>query len=413
VQLYINIIKLFLDRVSYEKYHSLLDYKHIKEHYLIVYRVLLLLQKVYSDSECNTIGIEELHALYLSSYPAKDLALFEAFLAELQKAEPTEPVTKYLETLVFRKETEEFALKALEVANGSVQLDRFKESLEAYKEKLNVLAESKEKTKGVDLSLKNLLAAEVGEGGLNWRLRCLQDALGPLRKGDFGFVFARPETGKTTFLASEVSHMLMDASGPVLWINNEERGTKVILRIYCAVLGTNLTNILSNQERAEHEFNQRTGGRLIFIDDASPRKSFIERLCKEHEPSLIVIDQLDKVTGFTADREDLVLSHIYVWARELAKKYGPVIGATQAGGDAEGLKWLNMAHVMGSKTGKQAEADWMLGIGIDEQGPQSVRGISICKNKLQGNINSDQINRHGKFEVIIRPEIARYQDIHQ
>jgi replicative DNA helicase len=64
--------------------------------------------------------------------------------------------------------------------------------------------------------------------------------LGSLRKGDFGFVFARPETGKTTFLASEISFMaeqLSDDDGPSLWINNEEQSEKPMLRCIQATLG--------------------------------------------------------------------------------------------------------------------------------------------------------------------------------
>ncbi len=33
-------------------------------------------------------------------------------------------------------------------------------------------------------------------------------ALGPIRKGDFIIIAARPETGKTTFTASEASYMM-------------------------------------------------------------------------------------------------------------------------------------------------------------------------------------------------------------
>ncbi|MCL5460081.1 hypothetical protein M3M33_15700, partial [Loigolactobacillus coryniformis] len=83
----------------------------------------------------------------------------------------------------------------------------------------------------------------------------------------------------------------------------------------------------------------------------------IEDLCSKYSPSLVVIDQIDKVKGFTGDREDLKLGAIYQWARELAKTHCPVIGVCQADGTAEGVKWLNMGHVTSAKTTKQAEAD--------------------------------------------------------
>lgn len=83
-----------------------------------------------------------------------------------------------------------------------------------------------------------VLASEVlTTPGLRWRLKTLNEIFGSLRKGDFGFVFARPETGKTTFLASETTYMaeqLSDDAGPILWFNNEEQGNKVKIRCYQA-----------------------------------------------------------------------------------------------------------------------------------------------------------------------------------
>ena len=50
------------------------------------------------------------------------------------------------------------------------------------------------------MDLAKLHDSQVATSGLRWRLNWLNKALGSLRKGDFGFIFARPETGKTTFL---------------------------------------------------------------------------------------------------------------------------------------------------------------------------------------------------------------------
>jgi len=66
--------------------------------------------------------------------------------------------------------------------------------------------------------------------GLRWRLTSLNKSLGSLRPGDFGFIFARPETGKTTFIADQTAFMagqLKPEDGPILWFNNEEQGKKV------------------------------------------------------------------------------------------------------------------------------------------------------------------------------------------
>jgi hypothetical protein len=152
-------------------------------------------------------------------------------------------------------------------------------------------------------------------------------------------------------------------------------------------------------------------GKLKIYDSASITKAQVERVCKEWQPSAIIFDQLDKVKGFVGDREDLRLGTIYQWARELAKTYGPVIGVCQAEGTAEGKKWLTMDNVANAKTAKQAEADWILGIGATHQdGFEFIRHFHASKNKLSGDEDTDPTMRHGKFDAIIEPTTARYKD---
>ena len=138
----------------------------------------------------------------------------------------------------------------------------------------------------------------------------------------------------------------------------------------------------------------------------------VEKIVKRFNPSLIVFDQIDKIKGFVNDREDLRLGAIYIWARELAKMYCPVIGICQADGTAEGQKWLTMDHVANAKTSKQAEADWILGMGaIHAEGMQFIRYLHLSKNKLIGDEDTLTKLRHGRMEVLIQPEIARFKDI--
>lgn len=247
--------------------------------------------------------------------------------------------------------------------------------------------------------------------GLRWRLDALNRSLGSLRKGDFGFVFARPETGKTTFLASEITRMAEQAERPVLWINNEEQSNKVMLRCYQALLGLSNIELFRDIPAARAEFHKRIGGRLKIYDGVSSTAADLEKLCASLNPELIVFDQIDKIKGFSNDREDLRLGAIYQWAREMAKTYGPVIGITQADGTGENQRWLTMNNVANAKTSKQAEADWILGIGtIHDVGFEYVRFLHLSKNKLTGDEDSIPELRHGRLEVNINPAIARYED---
>jgi hypothetical protein len=70
-----------------------------------------------------------------------------------------------------------------------------------------------------------------------------------------------------------------------------------------------------------------------------------------------------------------------------------------------------MDNVAESKTSKQAEADWILGLGkTHELGMEFNRYLHLSKNKLSGDDDTDPSLRHGKLEVLIQPDVARYCD---
>jgi Replicative DNA helicase len=209
----------------------------------------------------------------------------------------------------------------------------------------------------------------------------LKRSLGPLRKGDFGFLFARPETGKTTFLASEISNFLTQVQSPILWFNNEEQGGKVFSRVYQAVFGVKTHELMANPDHYYSLWKDMgLSGKLLLYDNAAIHRNDVSRLVEQYKPSCVVFDQIDKLKGFSDDRNDLELGQIYIWARELAKQYCPVIGVCQAGGTAGNKMWLTMEDVVNAKTAKQAEADWILGIGVKDDSGNS-RFLNISKKQ--------------------------------
>lgn len=261
----------------------------------------------------------------------------------------------------------------------------------------------------------------VREAGLNWRLDELNISCGPLRTGDFVVVGARPETGKTTFLASEVSHMATQVGGtrPIIWVNNEERSSKVKLRIMQAALGWPLADILADPVKATSEYQtlMKMDNRILVTGSSAGmnRVDLLVPLFKKHNPAMIVFDQLDKVAGFARknDKEDQRLGALYNWARDLAHEYGPVIAASQASDSAEGQQWIWQHQLRGSRTDKAGEADLILTIGmVHEVGKENIRYINVCKNKLFGmSPMFQEKERHGRWEVHIQPELARYRGV--
>lgn len=412
MELYLYVLKLFLvKKLVFDRYHGVIDQDYVRNNFPEVFRLLKAVEELRKRGAKEQYEIAELEAVLLTLYPNIDMGVYEPILLRVSQATPDEAAIEgFLASLRERMVASKIAFAALDVAEGKAAPEALRDLLAPYMEASSADS-SMPKESFVSDDINVLYENAVKGGGLRWRLKTLNRALGPLRKGDFGFIFARPETGKTTFLASEVTFMAGQVDRTVLWINNEEQGDKVGIRCFEAALGATLEQILGHRERANTKYRELTGGRLKIIDNATISRRDIEQLCRSLDPALIVIDQLDKIKGFDGDREDLRMGAIYQWARELAKAHAPVIGVSQSDGSGEGIKYLTMGNVANAKTSKQAEADWILGIGVNFNDHPAVRGLSICKNKLLGGEESVPKMRHAKFDVLIEPEIGRYKDM--
>ena len=369
-----------------------------------------------SNTDKINLTVSDLANL-LFSHKHKDVEYYEGVIANLEKLDvSTQTTSVLLQSFVENKLLKEISLAAYDVTEGRLSKDKFNALLDQFTAEKDTQI-SEEEFEFISDDIEELLTETFRKPGLRWRLNTLNKMLGSLRGGDFGFIFARPETGKTTFLASETTYMaeqLSEESGPILWCNNEESGSKVKIRCYQAALGASLAAINSNPAAARVAYNKKTKGKhLIYNNVGSISKTTVEKLCRRYKPSLLIFDQIDKITGFEADREDLKLGAMYQWARELAKEFDcPIIAVCQADGTGEGQKWLTMGNVANAKTAKQAEADWIVGIGkVPDTGYEAVRYLHASKNKLAGDEDSDPALRHGKLECLIKPDIARYDDI--
>lgn len=224
-------------------------------------------------------------------------------------------------------------------------------------------------------------------------------------------------THNTTFCASEATYMAsqMKEGQQVLWFNNEQIGWEVKWRVFQAALAWNRERMERNKSVLRSEFEKSVGGegRIKIFDVHGRNIHAIEEIIKRHNPGLIIFDQLWKVRGYekSAGGDVQRLTAIFAKARDLAHEYAPVIAVHQADGSAAGEKYIPMESLYMSKTGCQGEADAIITLGVTyEPGLEYNRFINIPKNKLLGGKDSKEALRHGKFEVIIKPEIARFEE---
>lgn len=409
-----DLLVLLLSKESYNNYYQYLDQGYLRDNYKELSHIYIALKECHSLVETD-LSLESLQAWFFSKFPDVDKDIYLSLFKTLSETKVDSAVgVALLKQIKQRKQALSLSEAYFKYSNGNLDTNQLRTIIDSTRSE-GMGEEVREDFVFVTTSLSSIIEDIFQRPGLRWRLDALNKSLGSLRKGNFGFIFARPEAGKTTFLISEVSHMLhqlKDGHGPVVWFNNEQVGAEVMLRMYQGYFGLRLEQIRANPRKYEKEFQEQTNGRFLLVDNATIDKGYVERVIKRHQPSLIIFDQIDKVKGFAADREDLRLGAIYIWARELAKQYCPVIGVCQADGSGEGQKWLTMDNVSSAKTSKQAEADWILGIGtVHQEGMQFIRYLNISKNKLLGDEDTIPRLRHARLEVLIEPEIGRYRDL--
>ena len=406
------IIKLFCDdRSYYNNYYKYINLNYIKNNFSNIYKLFLIVHQYYEANQSHALSKLDFELAYHSSYLLEDSErneLSDTLDRILALDVNVDNTVGYLNEHKKRCVAGELAKVALDVEDGSAELSDLLDKVKEFE--ADDITEDAANTVNMDLS--ELYDTAIATPGLRWRLDWLNKSLGSLRKSDFGFIFARPETGKTTFLASEMTHMVTQTDGDILWFNNEEQGKKVAIRCYQALFGVDSETLFSNVDRYKEEYHDLIGSRIKIYDyeDSSSYKR-IESIIKEVNPSLIIFDQIDKIKGFKNERYDLELKKIYQWAREIAKSYAPVIAVSQAGGTAEGKVWLTMDDVDSSKTAKQGEADWILGIGKEQDNTSNMRFLNISKNKLIGDKDTLPDLRHGNKQCMIKPNIARYEDL--
>jgi Replicative DNA helicase len=250
-------------------------------------------------------------------------------------------------------------------------------------------------------------------GGIRWRLEDLNKSIGPLHRGDLILIGKRPEVGGTTFVTSELTHMVtqLPEGKHAIIFNNEEIGPKVGVRLLQSALDMTVYDIMADPKKAQESYDVGLGGHRIDVyHDTSISVSDIDRVSRSGVYGLIAINILDKVAGFKGFEGVERLRALAQWSRKLADKHGVVFVVAQADASAEGQRYLDQSQLYGSKTGMQADSDVQLMIGKDNNpGFENTRWISVVRNKTLGDAGTDPALRHGKFEVEFDGERARFR----
>ena len=399
-----ELIKLLLNKNFYDKNKSKLSKEFFTNGTGALYETI---QRAHDDSD-KDLSISEVSSLHMDVYnPASTRAKKENFYSlvnEIKELElPSEKIANnLLHSLFKRRIANKIAVLASEIYNGKdADFSEIKKQLEIP------FDEDVDEYEYVTGNINNLIEKLKDNTKWKFNLAPLKEAVHGVGEGNLIIIFARPEAGKTAFWVNLVSGIDGFASqgAKVCALINEEPAIRTQMRLINAHTGLTMDEIRSDVEEANTKWAE-VRQNIHILDTVDWSLDDVDEFVQKEKPDILVIDQLDKVgvTG-TFARTDEKLRAIYTGAREIAKRNDCcVIAISQASADGQGKFDLTFDMMEGSKTGKAAEADVIIGVGHRDKmdTDERVRSLAISKNKITG--------WHGLKNCIIIPELSRYAE---
>ena len=402
------ILKLFLkNKENYLKYNHILLSLILDKEFMIIFRTI---EKYYETIPThNYIGQDEFNNFFLLHHNTlKDKEILLELVKQIYEVDVSDSLMgEVIKNLLEKDIANKIVQKLLPVLseNKFGVLSSVDSDLKQYQD---MITKEDRDSPFEDTPLEDLLESHVTGEGLHWRLSCLNEDIGVLRSGYLGHLFARTDSGKTSWLCSELSYMAeqLGEDDKIIWFGNEENVGRIKLRLYSALLNEPMERVVQYKDLALQKFNYRGGNKIKFVGQVGDLKT-IQEVCFEHQPKLIVIDSGDKVSfkGETKHEEPKRLGELYYRYRQLTEEFQLItLTVGQADVTAAGKKWLEMSMLENSKTGKPRELDFIVGLGRTLGGEEDgIRYINIPKNKL--------IGRNGKHTVKFNPATGRFSDL--
>lgn len=273
----------------------------------------------------------------------------------------------------------------------------------------------------IDDPIEEILEREAGDFGLKFPTHVLRDHIKGVLGGANIALGARPDKGKTSLLAFVLTHFatqlekFFEPERPILWLNNEGSGKRIIPRVYQAALGKTYDEIvtLSNDGKLAAAYTKRIGraDRIRVKDMHGASLAQIEQVVESMRPCVVAFDMLANFRlagaasgGNKADEVEQKWQEV----REMAVRHDFVaISTVQVSADGDNMLYPPYSALKDSKTGIQGATDLILIMGaLNDPQYQSLRGISTAKNKYQ----MPGKPSHVESQLVFDPERCLFSD---
>lgn len=393
----LTVLRMLKTRERYERYAKMVPEGTVND---TTKKFIKRFGEYFESTGAETVTYEQFWPFLRSRYPKwkdKDVAFWDAATRPIDTDNPAGYDAVVLRNLI-ATDLANKALNYIEEWQSGGEVDLF-EALRAAGEAADAVLERRVRTPEVTLGWDEMIEEDEHNVGLHWRLGCVGRHMRALRPGDFGIFAMRPDRGKTSWVASEVTHWagqldeLDWAKGrPILWLNNEGPGRRILARLRTAGLGLNATEVRAmGPAKARSKYESATAGgdaRILVRDIHSFSHVEVEELIRKENPAVVVFDMIDNIHfggGMIngGSRTDQILEAMYQWARGLGVKHEFVgIATSQISADGEGERWPQQTWLKDSRTGKQGACDFILTGGFDPSMPNT-RFIGATKNKIK------------------------------
>lgn len=264
-----------------------------------------------------------------------------------------------------------------------------------------------------DTPIEQLLGEIEHDVGLKFRrIPTLRDGLVGLMPGISVAIAGRPDKGKSSFISSIVTDFAPQAAElwgpdrPILWLNNEGKGRRLVPRLYQAALAATTEELVEKRNKGtlRAEYEEAIGAPFDFIrvkDMHGATVGQLERVIDAVKPSVVVADMLSNFrTGRGGEAAHAEVESVWTMWREVLARHDCIgIGTIQISQEGSNMLYPPQSALKDSKTGVQGATDLIIALGNFEHDQHEVRGLSTTKNKLQKSNASSYLKAQLYFDA--------------
>jgi replicative DNA helicase len=376
------LVKLAVqDRAGYVSVKAAVDKRVVQAE---CRRILKAVDDFYERNDCNEVDVEELRGA-VDTRGVDKKVVGEILTQAKIKLNETMKVG-ILKNLVELSLAQRLTQLMLKYEDG--------EEIDIVCEVENLLTMSKDKLAAESLEYAELDCLEEDtddDNGMAWPLECLNRTCRKLRGGDSLIVGARPDTGKTTFVAMMVTAVIKTGKVVVVF-NNEGKKSTILRRVVQSALRATSVEMTKMREAGTlKESWEKIGGRdrlrVYDVHNMNNLQLYALLKAQKEDIGMVVFDMLDNVImagGKSNERPDESLNRLYQWARGVGVELDCInLVTSQLSAEADGEAWPTLGSLAGSKTGKAGATDVVIMIGRMNEGMDEKRFLSTPKNKLR------------------------------